>query len=423
MPRKPKMTAAADKAALPRIPAELLEQLIPGPVTPEQFEDIFQRFKKAFMERALGAEMSQHLGYKPGETKPAGTTNHRNGKSAKTVLTDTGALAIEVPRDRQASFEPQLIGKHERRFTGFDDKIIAMYARGMTVREIQGFLAEMYAVDVSPELISSVTDAVMSEVTAWQSRPLEAMYPVVFFDALRVKIREDAVVRNKAVYLALGVLPDGTRDILGLWIENTEGAKFWMKVFNDLKTRGVNDILIAVTDGLKGMPEALAAVFPATTLQTCIVHLIRNSLDYASWKDRKALAAAIKPIYTAASAEAAQAELDAFEQGPWGGKFATVVAAWRRAWDKVIPFFAFPPAVRRVIYTTNAIESINAQLRKIIKTRGHFPSDDAATKLIWLALRNITADWGRAAHNWKEAMNQFAVLYEERFTQAATRSG
>jgi putative transposase len=419
MPRKPKTTAAAQ----PQMPAELLEQLIPGPVTPAQFEDIFQRFKKAFMERALGAEMSQHLGYEPGQAKPAGTTNHRNGKSAKTVLTDTGALAIEVPRDRQSSFEPQLVGKHERRFTGFDDKIIAMYARGMTVREIQGFLAEMYAVDVSPDLISSVTDAVMREVTEWQSRPLEAMYPVVFFDALRVKVREDAVVRNKAVYLALGVLPDGTRDILGLWIENTEGAKFWMKVFNDLKTRGVNDILIAVTDGLKGMPEALQAVFPATTLQTCIVHLIRSSLDYASWKERKALAAAIKPIYTAASAEAAQAELDAFEQGPWGRKFPTVVAAWRRAWDKVIPFFAFPPAVRRVIYTTNAIESINAQLRKIIKTRGHFPSDDAATKLIWLALRNITADWGRAAHNWKEAMNQFAILYEERFTQAAARSG
>jgi putative transposase len=258
----------------------------------------------------------------------------------------------------------------------------------------------------------------MAEVTAWQARPLEPMYPVVFFDALRVKIREDAVVRNKAIYLALGILPDGTREILGLWIEGTEGAKFWMKVFNDLKTRGVADILIAVTDGLKGMPEALAAVFPATTLQTCIVHLIRNSLDYASWKERKALAAAIRPIYTAASAEAAQAELDAFEQSAWGCKFPTVVAAWRRAWDRVIPFFAFPPAVRRVIYTTNAIESINARLRKIIKSRGHFPSDDAATKLIWLALRNITADWGRAAHNWKEAMNQFAILYEERFTHA-----
>jgi len=423
VPRKPKTSAAAQKAEHPQIPAELLEQLIPGPVTPAEFEDIFGRFKKAFMERALGAEMSQHLGYKAGEAKPVGTTNHRNGKSAKTVLTDTGALVIEVPRDRHASFEPQLIGKHERRFTGFDDKIVSMYARGMTVREIQGFLGEMYAVDVSPDLISSVTDAVMSEVTAWQSRALETMYPVVFFDALRVKIREDAVVRNKAVYLALGVLPDGTRDILGLWIENTEGAKFWMKVFNDLKTRGVNDILIAVTDGLKGMPEALAAVFPATTLQTCIVHLIRSSLDYASWKERKALAAAIKPIYTAASAEAAQAELDVFEQGSWGRKFPTVAAAWRRAWDKVIPFYAFPPGVRRVIYTTNALESVNAQLRKIIKTRGHFPSDDAATKLIWLALRNITADWGRAAHNWKEAMNQFAILYEERFTHPAARSG
>jgi len=240
---------------------------------------------------------------------------------------------------------------------------------------------------------------------------------VVFFDALRVKMREDAVVRNKAIYLALGVLPDGTRDILGLWIENTEGAKFWLKVFNDLKTRGVADILIAVTDGLKGIGEALAAVFPASTLQTCIVHLIRNSLDYASWKDRKQLAAALKPIYTAASAEAAVAELDAFERGAWGRKFPTVAAAWRRAWDRVIPFFAFAPAVRRVIYTTNAIESVHSRLRKIIKTRGHFPGDDAATKLIWLALRNITADWGRAAKEWREAMNQFAIAYGDRFTK------
>jgi putative transposase len=371
----------------------------------------------------LGAELGHHLGYASGAAKPEATGNQRNGASSKTVLTQDGPLRIDVPRDRDASFEPLLIPKHERRFTGFDDKIIAMYARGMTVREVQGFLADQYGVDVSPEFISSVTDAVMAEVGAWQARPLEPMYPVVFFDALRVKIREDAVVRNKAIYLALGVLPDGTRDILGLWIEGTEGAKFWMKVFNDLKTRGVADILIAVTDGLKGMPEALGAVYPATTLQTCIVHLIRNSLDYASWKDRKLLAAAIKPVYTAASAEAAQAELDAFEQGQWGRKFPTVVAAWRRAWDRVIPFFAFPPAVRRVIYTTNAIESINAQLRKIIKSRGHFPSDDAASKLIWLALRNITADWGRAAYNWKEAMNQFAILYEERFTRPARSLG
>src|SRR5690606_7396915 len=263
---------------------------------------------------------------------------------------EDGPIRIEVPRDRDGSFAPLLIPKHERRFTGFDDKIVAMYARGMTVREIQGFLLEQYGTDVSPEFISSVTDEVMAEVTAWQSRPLEPMYPVVFFDALRVKIRDNGVVRNKAVYLALGVLPDGCRDILGLWIEGTEGAKFWMRVFNDLKTRGVLDILIAVTDGLKGMPEALAAVFPATTLQTCIVQLIRNSRDYASWKGSRALAAAIRPSYTAPSAGAAQAELETFSEGPWGQKFPVVVTAWRNAWDRVIPCFAFPPEVRKVIY-------------------------------------------------------------------------
>jgi len=286
-----KANAAAQAAVLPKISPELLDQLVKGPMTAESIDDASRAFKKALIERALGAEMSHHLGYPAGSEKPEAATNHRNGRSGKTVLTDDGPLRIEVPRDREGDFEPKLIGKHERHFTGFDDKIIAMYARGMTVREIQGFLAEMYATDVTPEFISTVTDAVLAEITAWQSRPLEPMYPVIFFDALRVKIREDNVVRNKAVYLALGVRPDGTREILGLWIENTEGAKFWMKVFNDLKTRGVADILIAVTDGLKGMSEALAVVYPATTLQTCIVHLIRNSLDYASWKDRRALAA------------------------------------------------------------------------------------------------------------------------------------
>jgi len=411
---------AAKSAALSKIPKELLDQIVAeGPMTAEQINATTMALKKALIERALGGELSHHLGYPPGADRPEDAGNQRNGSSAKTVRTDDGPLRIEVPRDREGSFEPLLIGKHERRFTGFDDKIVAMYARGMTVREIQGFLAEQYGTEVSPEFISSVTDAVMAEVTAWQSRPLEPMYPVVFFDALRVKIREDAAVRNKAIYLALGVLPDGTRDILGLWIENTEGAKFWMKVFNDLKTRGVADILIAVTDGLKGIGEALGAVFPATTLQTCIVHLIRNSLDYASWKDRKLLAAALKPVYTAVGAEAAAEALDEFERGPWGQKYPTVTASWRRAWDRVIPFFAFPPGVRRVVYTTNAIESLHSQLRKIIKTRGHFPSDDAATKLIWLALRNITADWGRAAKEWREAMNQFAVLYDERFTRHA----
>ena len=422
MPSKTKLknaAIAARSAALPKIPAQLLDQLVHGPMTAESIQDMTTALKKALIERALGGELSHHLGYPPGGDKPAEAGNHRNGSTGKTVLTEDGPLRIEVPRDRQGSFEPLLIPKHERRFTGFDDKIVAMYARGMTVREIQAFLAEQYATEVSPEFISSVTDAVMGEVTAWQARPLEAMYPVVFFDALRVKIREEAVVRNKAIYLALGVLPDGSRDILGLWIENTEGAKFWMKVFNDLKTRGVADILIAVTDGLKGIPEALGAVFPATTLQTCIVHLIRNSLDYASWKDRKALAAALKPVYTAVNADSAAQALDEFEVGPWGQRFPNIVATWRRAWDRVIPFFAFPPAVRKLIYTTNAIESLHSQLRKIIKTRGHFPNDDAATKLIWLALRNITANHGRSVREWREPMNQFAILYEERFTEPA----
>jgi putative transposase len=328
----------------------------------------------------LNAELSHHLGYEAGADRPELVTNQRNGSTAKSVLTGDGTIRIDTPRDRDGSFEPVLVPKHARRFAGFDDKVTALYARGLTVREIQAFLLETYDTEVSSDFISTVTDGVLAEVTAWQSRPLEAVYAVVFFDALRVKIREDAVVRNKAIYLALGVRRDGSREILGLCIETTEGAKFWMKVFNDLRTRGVTDMLIAVTDGLKGMPEALSTVFPATTLQTpdevrgrlCIVHLIRNSLDYATWKDRKALAAALRPIYAAPSAEAALAALDAFEVGEWGQKFPTVVAAWRRAWDRVIPFFAFPAEIRRVIYTTNAIESVNARLRKIVKTRGHF---------------------------------------------------
>jgi putative transposase len=405
-------------AKQPSIPKELIAQFLTGPMTGEAINAAGIAFKQALIEASLNAELTHHLGYAPGADRPEYTTNQRNGVTAKTVLTGDGRVRIETPRDRDGSFEPVLLPKHARRFTAFDDSIVALYARGLTVREIQGYLAESYGTEVSPDLISTVTDSVLAEVTAWQARPLEQVYPVVFFDALRVKIREDNVVRNKAVYLALGVRRDGSREILGLWIETTEGAKFWMKVFNDLKTRGVNDVLIAVTDGLTGMPAALAAVYPRTTLQTCIVHLIRNSLDYASWKDRKLLAAALRPIYAAASAEAALAALDAFEDGEWGRKFPTVAAAWRRAWDQVIPFFTFPPEIRRVIYTTNAMESVNARVRKIIKTRGHFPTDDAANKLIWLALRNITAGWSNAAHNWKEAMNQFAILYDDRFNAA-----
>jgi transposase-like protein len=384
-------------------------------MTPEEVQAICLDFKKAVIERAMGAELSHHLGYRPGEARPEGQGNHRNGTTGKTVLTDDGPVRLELPRDRDGSYEPILIPKHERRFTGFDDKIVAMYARGMTVREIRGFLAEQYGTEVSPEFISSVTEEVMAEVTAWQNRPLELMYPVVFFDALRVKIREDALVRNKAVYLALGMLPDGTRDVLGIWIEQTEGAKFWLKVFNELKTRGVDDILIAVVDGLKGLAEAITVAFPRTTVQTCIVHLIRNSLEYVSWKERKAVAAALKPIYAAASAEAAEEALASFAAGPWGQKHPTIAPIWRRAWEHVIPFFAFPPAIRRVLYTTNAIESLHMQLRKIIKTRGHFPSDEAAIKLMWLALRNILADKVRSAKEWKAAMNQFAVMLGDGF--------
>ena len=407
--RKPKPT---------HIPEEVLDHFA-GPARPMSQADvdaITRRFKKAIVERMLGGELTHHLGYPPGADKPDTTTNHRNGTTGKTVLTDDGPLDLAIPRDRAGTFEPALIPKHARRFTGFDDKILALYARGMTVREIQAFLAEMYAVEVSPDLISTVTDAVHAEVTAWQQRALEPMYPVVFFDALRVKMRDEGTVRSKAVYLALAVLPDGSRDILGIWIERTEGAKFWLKVFIDLKTRGCHDILIAVTDGLKGMSEALAAVYPATTLQTCIVHLIRHSLDFATWKVRKELAVALRTIYTAPDADLAAIALDAFAAGPWGQRYPAVVASWRRAWAHVIPFFAFPPDVRKVLYTTNALESVHARLRKILKVRGHFPTDEAATKLIWLALRNITATWGKEANFWRSARNQFAIVYGARFT-------
>lgn len=421
MPMKKKRTAAAQAAArgpLPEVPAELLDHLVKGPMTPSEVQDLFLSFQKAVIERTMAAEMNLHLGYRPGEDKPEGQANERNGSSGKTLLTERGPVRVELPRDRDGSFAPILIPKHERRFTGFDDRIIAMYARGMSVREIQAFLAESYGTEVSPDFISSVTDEVMAETIAWQNRPLEAMYPVVFFDALRVKIRDDGGVSNKAVYLALGVQADGQRDVLGLWIEQTEGAKFWLKVFNELKTRGCQDILIAVVDGLKGLAEAIGTAFPRTTVQTCIVHLIRNSLDYAGWKDRKAVAAALRPIYAAASAQAAEQALQAFADGPWGAKYPMIVAAWQRAWENVTPFFVFPPDIRRVIYTTNAIESLNMQLRKIIKTRGHFPTDEAAIKLLWLALRNVLSKSVRATFDWKAAMNQFAILFGDRFTAA-----
>lgn len=374
------------------------------------------QLKKRLAERMLAAELSHHLDTEAALGKSG---NHRNGSSRKTVTTPEGeALELTIPRDRQATFEPHLVAKYQRRLPGFDERVISMYARGMSVREITGHLQEIYGLEVSPDLISTITDEVLAEVEQWQQRPLEAMYPIVYFDALRLKIRDEGTVKNKAVYLALGIRADGRKEVLGLWIEQTEGAKFWLKVFNELKNRGLQDILIAVVDGLRGFPEAIEAVYPEAQIQTCIVHLIRNSLNLASWKDRKNLAAALKPVYQAATAEAAAAALDAFEQGNWGEKFPTVVAMWRRQWAQVIPFFAYPPAVRKIIYTTNAIESMHMQLRKIVKNRGHFPSDEAASKLLFLALRNIEKDWKMPPITWKQAVNQFAILFGERFTNA-----
>lgn len=399
---------------------ELLDQLL-AQVSGKDAESLLGesgligQLKKQLAERMLSAELSQHLAVEAADEKMG---NHRNGSSSKTVLTPSGTLDLNIPRDRLATFAPQLVAKYQRRLPKFDDHVIGMYARGMTVREIQGHLTELYGLEVSPDLISTITDEVMAEATEWQSRPLDAMYPIVYFDALRLKIRDEGTVKNKAVYLALGIDATGRKDVLGLWIEQTEGAKFWLKVFNDLKQRGVADILIAVVDGLRGFPEAIEAVFPQTQIQTCIVHLIRTSLNYVGWKDRKALAAELKFIYQAVNSDAAAVALAEFEQSIWGQKYPPIAQAWRRQWTQVIPFFAYPPEVRKIIYTTNAIESLNMQLRKIVKNRGHFPNDEAATKLLYLALRNIVKDWKMPPRTWKEAANQFAIMFDQRFTAA-----
>ena len=400
----------------PVIPDELLDQLLAG--RDPQFalgrDGLVDELKRALAERALNAEMDHHLDGEPA----AGRTNSRNGYGRKTVLTESGKLPISVPRDRLSTFEPQLIAKYRRRLPGFDDKVISMYARGLSVREIQGHLAELYGIDVSPDLISAVTDAVLDEIAEWQERPLEAVYPLVFFDALRVKIRDEGTVRNKAVYLALGVRADGHKEILGLWIEQTEGAKFWLRVMAELKNRGVEDILIAVVDGLKGFPDAITAVFPQAQVQTCIVHLIRNSLDFVSYKDRRAVAAALKAIYKATDADAGAAALEAFATDEWGRKYPAIVMSWRRHWPAVIPFFAFPADVRRIIYTTNAIEALNAKLRRAVRTRGHFPSDEAAIKLLYLGLNLAEREWRMPPREWGMARAQFAILFEDRFQLA-----
>ena len=397
----------------PRIPDAVLDQLLAGADPKSAFDPngLIDDLKKALAERVLNAEMDHHLaGEEP--------SNRRNGYGKKTVITDTGQIELEVPRDRQARFDPQLIAKYQRRFPGFDDKIISMYARGMSTREIVGHLRDLYGIEVSPDLISAVTDAVLEEVSAWQARPLEAIYPLVFFDALRVKIRDEGLVRNKAVHIALGVRADGTKEILGLWLEQNEGAKFWLRVMNELKNRGVEDVLIAVVDGLKGFPEAITAVFPQATVQTCIVHLLRHSLDFASWKDRKPVAAALKGIYRAVDAAAGEAALSAFQESFWGQKYPAIGQSWRRAWGEVVPFYAFPGDVRRILYTTNAIEALNAKLRRAVRARGHFPSDEAATKLLFLVLNRSEKEWIMPPREWSMAKSQFAVLFGERFTAA-----
>ena len=399
------------------IKKEIIDELLSNYENPEDLlgeGGIFKELKKALLERALNAELDDHLGYAKGDPKGRKSGNSRNGHGSKKLTGDDGEMEISVPRDRDASFDPKIVRKGQKRFDGFDDKIISMYARGMSVREIRGHLKEMYGVEVSPDLISRVTDEVMDEVRDWQNRPLDEVYPIIIFDALRVKIRDEGTVRNKAVYLALGFTIEGHKEVLGLWIEQTEGAKFWLRVMNEIRNRGCRDVFIAVVDGLKGFPEAINAVFPEAAVQTCIVHMIRHSLAYVGWKERKLVAADLKSIYRAETSEAAALRLDEFEE-KWGDKFPPIGQSWRRNWEQIIPFFAYPEAVRKIIYTTNAIESLNMSLRKIIKNRGHFPSDDAATKLLYLALRNVAKKWTMPPRTWKQALNQFAVLFQDRF--------
>ena len=391
-----------------------VEQLLGGRKTMAELDELFRQMKKVLMEKALSGELTHHLGYGRGEPKPADQPNHRNGTTPKTVLSEDGAIPLAIPRDRAGTFAPQLVPKNARRLPKFDQHVLSLYARGLTLLEIREHLEEMYQVEVAPQFISSVTDEVMEAVTAWQQRPLERCYPVVIFDALRVKIRDEGVVKNKAVYLALGITTSGTKDVLGLWIEQTEGAKFWHRVMTELQARGVDDILIALIDGLTGFPDAIHAVFPQTQIHTCIVHLVRRSLAFVSYKDRKRVAAQLRAIYRAETVDAATAALDAFAAGPDGQRYPTIAPLWRRQWEYVIPAFAYPPAVRRMLSTTNAIESLHSQLRKIIKTRGHFPTDEAATKLLYLALRNIHKRWNPAPA-WHMTLSHFAVLFSDRF--------
>ncbi len=401
-----------------RLSDEVIDGLLAGARSEEEIVGaggVLAQLTKRLVERALSAELTEHLGYEPHQEPPGGVGNTRNGSTPKTLATEHGSVRIETPRDRKGSFEPQLVRKGQRRFEGFDDKIVALYSRGLSTRDIEAHLAEIYGVQVGRDLISRVTDAVMDDVREWQQRPLDDVYPVIFLDALVLKIREGGSVQRRACYLALGVTVEGERDVLGMWFQETEGAKFWMQVLSELKQRGVNDVLVCCVDGLKGFPEAIEAIFPNAVVQTCVVHLIRHSLKYVPRREKEQVARDLKPIYTAIDADAAQAALEAFDD-KWGARFPVITQAWLNAWEYMIPFLAFPPELRRVVYTTNAIEALNRQLRKAIKTKGHFPNEEAARKLIYLAITNAVPAWTRT-RNWTTALLAFKIHFGDRLPE------
>ena len=392
----------------------LLDALIAGCKSPEDIlgqHGLVKELQKRLMERALEAELTHHLGYEPNGHSDG--ENSRNGRSKKTVCTQSGAVEIEVPRDRHGEFEPQLVKKHPRRLEGFDEQVIALYARGLSTRDIQSQLEELYDIEVSPTLISNVTSAVLEDVRAWQGRGLESVYRIVYFDALFVKSRQDGPVKNKAVYLALGVNMEGEKELLGLWIADTEGAKFWLHVLNELHSRGMQDCFIACVDGLKGLPEAIEAVFPKTQVQLCIVHKVRSSLKYVNWKQRRVVAADLRAIYGAPTLDEAQRALERFED-TWDAHFPAISRSWRADWTRLTVMFDYPPPIRKVIYTTNAIESLNYSLRKVLKQRGSFPNDDAIMKVLYLALNRIAKKWTMPIANWKAALNQFVIMFDDR---------
>jgi putative transposase len=395
---------------------DLIDQLLKDYKSPEDVlgeNGLLKQLTKAVLERALKAELSHHLGYEKHDPAGNNSGNARNGKSKKTLKGDFGSLPIEVPRDRQSSFEPKIVPKGQTRFEGFDDKILSLYARGMTVRDIQAHLEEIYQVEVSPSLISSVTDAVIDEVRAWQSRPLEPLYPIIYLDALMVKIRDGAHILNKALYLVIGVNLEGIKEVLGMWVSQTEGAKFWLGVVTELRNRGVEDLFIACVDGLKGFPEAIETVYPQAQVQQCILHMVRQSLNYVNWKERKEVASDLRLIYTSATREQAEMRLEEFAAN-WDSQYPTISPAWRRNWERIVPFLGYPQEIRKVIYTTNAIESVNRGVRKVIKNRGSFPNDEAALKLIYLALGNISQKWTKPIKEWNAALNRFAIVFEGR---------